>query len=432
MKPIVAIVGRPNVGKSRLFNRLIGYRKAIVDDRPGVTRDRHYAVAQWAGREFIAVDTGGIDFAPEAKIESKVTKQSLEAIGQADVVLCIFDGRAEPTSHDRELARQLQEIGKPVVFALNKIDVASHEDQIYTYYELGLNSVVHCSAEHGRNVDEVLEELSKHFPPEKELEEKTKGLHVTVLGRPNVGKSTLINKLAGSERVVAHELAGTTRDAIDVDIEFEGDHYVFIDTAGLRKSFRVDEKVEKVSAMKSLRTIDRSDVVCFLIDAQDGLTHKDLNLASFVNNEGKGIVLLVNKWDLIEEPWEEYVENIQIRLKELSHVPIIAISAKTGAHCLRIFKKIQHVHQVLNKKIPTTELNKFVKRAVEGHHLPVCKGKQINIYYATQTGSRPPTFMLFSNYPAAVPYTYRRYLMNRLAEEFNLQEVPIRLVFKKK
>ncbi|MFH1873950.1 MAG: ribosome biogenesis GTPase Der [Pseudomonadota bacterium] len=432
MKPIVAIVGRPNVGKSRLFNRLIGYRKAIVDDRPGVTRDRHYAVAEWAGREFIVVDTGGIDFAPEANIESKVTKQSLEAISQADVVLCLFDGRAEPTSHDRELARKLNETGKPIVFALNKIDTAGNEDQIYTYYELGLSSVVHCSAEHGRNVDAILEEVVKHFPPVQEDIEKAKGLRVTVLGRPNVGKSTLINRLAGSERVVAHELAGTTRDAIDVDIEFDSQHYVFIDTAGLRKSFRVDEKVEKVSAMKSLRTIDRSDVVCFLLDAQEGITHQDLSLAGFVNNEGKGLVLLVNKWDLVDTPWDEYVEGVQNRLKELFHVPILAISAKTGANCLRIFNRIQHVHQMLNTKISTAELNKFVKRAVEGHHLPVCKGKQINIYYATQTGTRPPTFTLFSNYPAAVPYIYRRYLMNRLAEEFNLQEVPVRLIFRKK
>ncbi|PIU58147.1 MAG: ribosome biogenesis GTPase Der, partial [Deltaproteobacteria bacterium CG07_land_8_20_14_0_80_38_7] len=265
MKSIVAIVGRPNVGKSSLFNRIVGWRKAIVNDAPGVTRDRHYSVADWCGREFIVVDTGGIDFAPEIDLESKVTKQSLEAISEADIVLCVFDGQVEPTSHDIELTRKLNKIGKPVIYAINKIDEAVHEGRKDCYYELGMDDFVMCSSEHGRNFDELLDKIIGYLPDEKEENKNKEALYVTVVGRPNVGKSTLINRLAGNERVIAHEMPGTTRDSIDVDIEFEGAHYVFVDTAGIRKSFKVHERVEKISAMKALRTVDRSEIICFLI-----------------------------------------------------------------------------------------------------------------------------------------------------------------------
>jgi GTP-binding protein len=432
MKPIVAIVGRANVGKSRLFNRLIGYRKALVDDSAGVTRDRHYAPADWAGHEFIAVDTGGIDLDPAADIEKKVTEQSLHAIAEADVVVCVLDSQVEPMPHDKELARKLKKIGKPVIFALNKTDLAQHESRAHEYQRMGAHPLVLVSAEHGRGVDDLLEEVVRHFPPRKKESPKIAGRRITVVGRPNVGKSTLINRLAGGERVIVHETAGTTRDAIDVDIEFEGRHYVFIDTAGVRKHFSVTEHIERFSAMRSLRTIDRSDIVIQLIDAADGLTHQDLNLAGFIYEQGKGMLLLVNKWDEIKIPWKDYEDEMRARLKELHDVSIFAISAKTGYHCLKIFEGIDKLSRALETKVSTSELNRILEDALAGHNLPAYRGKAVRVYYATQTGTRPPTFTLFANYPAAVPYAYRQYLIHRFQEALGVEGVPVRVIFRKK
>ncbi len=432
MKPIVAIIGRANVGKSRLFNRLIGYRKALVDDSAGVTRDRHYAPADWSGREFIAVDTGGIDIDPEADIERKITKQSLHAVSEADVVVCVFDGQIDPMPDDRELARRLKKIGKPVIFALNKIDKAQHEERAIEYRRMGVEPFVMVSAEHGRGVDDLLEEVVKHFPKDVMPAPKPAGPRVTVVGRPNVGKSTLINRLAGGERVIVHEKPGTTRDAIDVEIEFDGKQYVFIDTAGVRKHFSVGEHIERFSAMRSLRTIDRSDIVIQLIDATEGLTHQDLNLAGFVAEQGKGMILLVNKWDSMKVEWDEYEKNLRDCLKELRNMDISAISAKTGYHCLKIFEHIDVLDRALDKKVPTSELNRILERALSSHNLPAYKGKAVRVYYVTQTGTRPPTFTLFTNFPAAVPYAYRQYLIHSFQEALEVEGVPVKLIFRKK
>jgi len=432
MKPIVAIVGRANVGKSRLFNRLIGYRKALVDDTAGVTRDRHYANADWLGHEFIVVDTGGIDLDPTADIERKVTQQSLAAISEADVVICIFDGQVEPMPHDQELTRKLKKIGKPLIFALNKIDLAMHESGINEYQRMGVKPLVAVSAEHGRGVDELLDYVIAHFPKQVKESAKISAPRIAVVGRPNVGKSTLINRLAGSERVVVHEMPGTTRDAIDVEIEFGDKNYIFIDTAGVRKHFRVSEFIEKFSAMRSLRTIDRSDIVCQLIDANDGLTHQDLNLAGFVNEQGKGMILLVNKWDMIKKTWQDYELELRSRLRELQGIKIFCISAKTGYHCLKIFESIDQVNVLLERKIKTSELNKILEEALAGHNLPAYHGKAVRIYYGTQTGTRPPTFTFFANHPAAVPYAYRRYLIHQLQEAIGAEGIPVRVVFRKK
>lgn len=432
MKPIVAIVGRPNVGKSRLFNRLVGYRKALVNDTPGVTRDRHYSIADWRGREYIAVDTGGIDLDPRADIEHKITSQSLAAISEADVVICLFDGQTSPTPHDREVARKLQKVGKPIVFAVNKIDKATHENDAQEYYSLGINNLFMISSEHGRSVDELLDEVIGHFPKEQEEEIRKDMPRIAVVGRPNVGKSTLINRLAGSERVVVHEIPGTTRDAIDVEVEFEDHQYIFVDTAGIRRSFRIDEQVERYSAMKSLRAIDRSDVVCLLIDGPEGLTHQDLNLAGFINQEGKALLLLVNKWDLIKVPWEEYSGNLKMSLKELHDVTLLGISAKTGQNCLKIFEKISWLSRALSTQVATSKLNDIIEKALESHHLPVYRGKAVNIYYATQTGQRPPTFTFFVNYPEGIPDAYKRYLIHKIEEALGIKGIPIRLFFRKR
>jgi len=432
MKPIVAIVGRANVGKSRLFNRLIGFRKAIVDDAPGITRDRHYAFADWCGKEFIVVDTGGIDLDPAADMERSITAQSMTAIAEADVIICVFDGQIEPMPHDRELARKLKKIGKPVVFAINKIDEALHEANKQYYERIGVDPLVTISAEHGRGVDDLLENVISHFPPVIEKPKKTDALRIAVVGRPNVGKSTLINRLAGSERVVVHEKPGTTRDAIDVDIELEDRHYVFIDTAGVGKHFRVGEKVEKVSALRSFHTIDRSDIVCQLIDATEGLTHQDLNLAGFIREEGKGMLLLINKWDQMKVSWEDFAEDMRYRLKELQDIPFFGISAKTGYHCLKIFEGIDQINKDLDRRVSTSELNRILEEALASHNLPAYRGKAVRIYYATQTGTRPPAFTLFVNYPAAVPYAYRKYLMHKFAEALGIRGVPVKVICRKK
>lgn len=432
MKPIVAIVGRANVGKSRLFNRLVGFRKAIVDDMAGVTRDRHYAFADWRGRDFIVIDTGGIDLDPVADMERRITGQSLAAVSEADVIVCVFDGQIEPMPHDRELVRKLKKIGKPVIFAVNKIDLAQHEDHLLDYKRGGAESVIAVSAEHGRGVDDLLEELIRYFPPEEKAAPKTDAPRIAVVGRPNVGKSTLINRLAGGERVIVHEMPGTTRDSIDVEIEFDGRNYIFIDTAGVSKHYRAGEKLEKFSAMRSFHTIDRSDVVCQLFDASEGLTHQDLNLAGFVHEEGKGMLLIANKWDLVKTPWETFIKETRSRLKELHAVPIFGISAKTGYHCLKIFEGLDRLNRSMETKVATSELNRVLQRSLAEHNLPAHRGKAVRIYYATQTGVRPPTFTLFVNYPAAVPYTYRRYLMHRFAEAFEIEGVPVKIICRKK
>ncbi|MFA4874111.1 MAG: ribosome biogenesis GTPase Der, partial [bacterium] len=296
MKPLIAIVGRPNVGKSRFFNRLVGQRRAIVSDVPGVTRDRHYAPAEWAGREYIAIDTGGLDLEPAADLEHEISKQSMRAIEDADAVICLFDGQKDPTSSDRDVVNALRAVKKPIIFAVNKVDEPTHEERLREFYELGLKELFACSAEHGRGVDDVLDELWRRLPPsEAPSDQPSKGTMVAVVGRPNVGKSTLINRLAGEQRVVVHEKPGTTRDSIDVEIDFGGSAYTLIDTAGVKKRWSVSEPLEKFTAIRSLRTIDRASIVLQLIDGAEGMTKQDLHLSEFVREQGKGLIILVNK-----------------------------------------------------------------------------------------------------------------------------------------
>jgi GTPase len=433
MKPLIAIVGRPNVGKSRLFNRLVGSRRAIVADVPGVTRDRHYAPGEWAGREFIAIDTGGLDLDPAADLEHEISRQSLRAIEEADLVLCLFDGQHLPTASDREVVRALRRISKPVFFAVNKIDEAVHEERLREYHELGVGELFAVSAEHGRGVDDLLEAMLDRLPPDDAGPiEPTMGLRVAVVGRPNVGKSTLVNRLAGEPRVVVHESAGTTRDAIDVEIDFEDQQYVFIDTAGVKRRWGVAERLEKFTAMRSLRTIDRASVVLLLLDGEEGLTKQDLHLTGFVREQGKGLILLVNKWDLVQEAWEAYGQRLTDALGEMRDLPMLPISASTGENCLKIFRAITTLERGLAAKISTSALNRIMEEALARHHLPVHRGKQVRIYYATQVGTHPPTVVLFSNFPAAVPYTYRRYLIHCLQEAIGVAGVPVRLVCRRK
>lgn len=433
MKPIIAIVGRPNVGKSRLFNRIVGQRRAIVADEPGVTRDRHYADADWCGKQFIAVDTGGLDLDPRADLEGEVSKQSLLAIEEADVVVCIFDGQRDPTPDDYDVIAMMRKAHKPVIYAVNKVDEAVHETMLGTYYEAGVTELIAVSAEHGRGVDELLERMAQLMPKTAGAQEDAARTHpIAVVGRPNVGKSTLINRLAGENRVVAHEIAGTTRDAIDVEIEFEGRVHTFIDTAGVKKRWGISERLEKFTAMRSLRTIDRSHLVIQLIDGREGLTKQDMHLTGFVAEEGKGLILLVNKWDLMNKDWKDFEDDLRHDLGQLGDVPILPVSAKTGYGCLKIFSELAKMEDGLAARVGTSQLNRILEDALARHHLPSHKGKQVTINYATQTGTHPPTFVLFSNFPAAVPYTYRRYLMNRIKEAIGVKGVPVRVVCRRK
>ncbi len=433
MKPLVAIVGRANVGKSRIFNRLVGYTRAIVHDRSGVTRDRHYAPADWCGREFVVIDTGGIELDPRADLERHVTTQSLKAIDEADVIVCLFDGQHPPTPEDEEIVRVLRRSRKPIVWTINKIDHAENELQVAEFARLGLDPLIMVSAEHGRSVDDMLDQIVAHFPEVHADEGKERaGLRVSVIGKPNVGKSTLINRLCGSDRVVAHEMPGTTRDAIDVEVEFEGANYVFVDTAGVKRGWKMSEQLEKFTSLRSLRTVERSQIVCQLIDAQEQLTKQDLTLAGFVLEEGKGLILLVNKWDLMRTDWKDYEEELKDRLKEFAHVPVVCISAATGYHCLKVFEAINRLNHALGRRLTTSEVNRVIEQALAEHHLPAFKGREVRINYATQTGVYPPTFALFSNYPAAVPYTYRKYLMHRFQAALGSDEVPVRVVCKRK
>lgn len=430
MHPIVAIVGRPNVGKSRLFNRMVGRRRAIVHDMPGVTRDRHYAQGEWCGREFLAVDTGGLELEPSADLEKSVTDQSLMAIEEADVIVCVFDSSEEPGVAEQEVVEMLRKSSKPVVYAVNKVDDAVHESRLNPYYEFGVVPIFAVSAEHGRGVDDMLDEVVKLLPEPMSIPEKREGTTIAVVGRPNVGKSTIINRFAGEERVVAHEVAGTTRDSIDVEIEFDGKKYIFIDTAGVKKHYMVSERVEKFTAMRSLRTVDRADIVCQLIDGAEGLTKQDMHLTSFILEEGKGVVYLVNKWDLLGSDWEEYEKRLRKGLGDMHDISILPISALTGMNCLKVFSRIEELSVALGKRLSTSELNRVLERAIEEHHLPVYRNKQVKIYYASQVDTFPPTFLLYTNYPEAMPAAYRKYLKRRFQEALGVKGLPVRIVCK--
>ena len=434
MKSIVAIVGRANVGKSRLFNRLVGHTSAIVNDLSGVTRDRHYGSADWLRHEFIVVDTGGIDLDPELDIEKYVSSQSMKAIEEADVILMVFDGQEDLTAIDYEIVEKLRKAKSPVVIAINKIDDLRHEDRLGTFHSLGIEPVLPISAEHGRGVDDLLEEVVKHFPaPVEAKPEELATNRIAIIGRPNVGKSTFINRIAGEDRVVVHETAGTTRDSIDVDVEFDNEKYTLVDTAGIKKGYRVSRQLEKYTAIRSLRAMDKSKIVCQLIDGSEGLTRQDLNLAGYTREQGKGLVLFVNKWDLMADTsWEDYLDQLRHDLKELKDIPICRISAQTGLGCTRMFGAIKQVNEMLSKRLSTAELNRVMETALQNHHLPVNRGKQVRVYYSTQTDTHPPTFMLFANRPQGIVFSYRRYLAKQLSEAMGVKGIPIKLIIRKK
>ena len=434
MQPIIAIIGRPNVGKSRLFNRIAGKRKAIVANTPGVTRDRHYANVEWDSREFIIVDTGGMVPSSSDGLEASVTEQSHAAIDEADVIICVFDAHAGLNADDREIVNELRVASKPVIFTVNKIDDPDKSDLMYAFYELGIKKPIALSAEHGYGIDELLDSVIELSPKDDESDDKSvsDGISVAVIGRPNVGKSTLINRLSGGVRVVANEMPGTTRDAIDVEIIFESNKYIFIDTAGIRRKKSPAEHLENFTSMNSLRTVDRADIVILIIDGIDGMTRQDLNLISFSREQGKAVIVAVNKWDKIKLDWNEYEESVKNAIGELKETPMLCISAKTGYNCLSVFAEVRKIYGMMGKKIKTAELNKILQSAIEAHNLPVYRGRQVRLYYMAQVDVYPPRFLIFCNYPSAISGSYRKYLAKKFSEAIGMCGIPIRVSYKKK
>jgi GTPase len=434
--PVLAIVGRPNVGKSTLFNKLLGERKAIVDDSPGVTRDRNYGEAEWAGRKFQLIDTGGLNTDAEAGLEESVQKQSRLALREADVILFLFDGKGGLNPLDREAVGLLRKEDKPVLFAVNKIDSRQRADNLYEFYALGIDPLFSISAEHGLGISDLMDEVVQQFPNAEESDEKTEEkapLRISVVGRPNVGKSTLINRLLGFERSVVDSTPGTTRDALDTPFKLEGEPCLLVDTAGIRRKARINDRLERFSVSHSLRSVDRGDLVIHILDGVEGVTDQDAQILSYACQRGKALLLAVNKWDVVSKNGadvDSYREEVYHQLSFLDFVPVAFISASTGYGVRRMLETAGGVLRAYGKKVSTSAMNQALQRIVRAHAAPLSQGKPVKFYYGTQTGTRPPTFTLFVNTPQAVPESYQRYLIHQLREHLALEYVPIRLVLR--
>ena len=448
--PIVAIVGRPNVGKSTLFNRLVGERRAIVDDLPGVTRDRNYAEADWSGRKYLLVDTGGLDSDSDGNLEASVQSQSRLAVAEADVVVFLFDGKGGLNPLDREAVDFLRRAQKPVLYAVNKLDSRQRADNLYEFYGLGIERLYSISAEHGLGVGELFDDVSQHFPPlpadspsdkpeddepeDTEPETKTiEPLRVAVVGRPNVGKSTLINRLLGFERSVVDATPGTTRDSLDTPFELLGEPCVLIDTAGIRRKARIDDRIERFSVSQSLKAVERGDLIIHVIDGPENVTDQDAQILSYAVERGKALLLAVNKWDLVSKHSSDvrkYREEVNYRLSFLDFAPITFISAATGFGVRKMLETGARVVRAYRRKVSTSKLNQALQRIVTAHTVPLFRGRSVKFYYGTQTGTKPPTFTFFVNIPDAVPTSYQRYLTGQLREHLGLDHAPIRLFFR--
>ena len=435
--PVLAIVGRPNVGKSTLFNKLLRERKAIVGDSPGVTRDRNYGEAEWSGKKFQLIDTGGLDTEANAGLEESVQRQSRLALSEADVVLFLFDGKDGLNPSDRDAVDLLRRQEKAVFFAVNKIDSRQRSDNLYEFYALGIDPLFSISAEHGLGIPDLMDEIVRQFPSAEisgdEPEHKKARLRISVIGRPNVGKSTLINRLLGFERSVVASTPGTTRDALDTPFELEGEPCLLVDTAGIRRKARINDLLERFSVNHSLRSVDRGDLVIYLLDGVEGVTDQDAQILSYASERGKALVLAVNKWDVASKNGadvESYRKEVYHQLSFLDFVPVIFISAVTGYGVRRMLNAASRVLQAYDRKISTSLVNQVLQRTTRAHPAPLVQGKPVKFYYGTQTGTCPPTFTLFVNRPKAVPQSYQRYLIHQLRAELALECVPIQLVLR--
>ena len=435
-RPLVAIVGRPNVGKSMLFNRLVGKRLSIVEDTPGVTRDRLYAECEWCGRKFDMVDTGGIEPSTDSEILLFMREQAQIAINAADVIVLVTDIRTGVTAADKEVANMLLRSRKPVILAVNKADSTGAEDPaVYEFYELGLGDPISVSAIHGHGTGELLDACLAHFPPQEEEEEEDDSIKVAVIGKPNVGKSSLINRILGEKRVIVSDMAGTTRDAVDTPFENDKGKYVFIDTAGIRRKSKVDERVEKFSVMRAQLAIERADVCVIMLDARDGVTDQDTKIAGLAHEAGKASIIVVNKWDLVEKEtgtMEKMRKDIMRDLSFMSYAPILFISAATGQRTDRLFELINYVNDQSSLRISTGMLNDVLADAQARVQPPTDKGRRLKIYYMTQTGVKPPNFVIFCNSRELFHFSYQRYIENQIRSVFGLEGTPVRIVIRQK
>ncbi len=435
-RPLVAIVGRPNVGKSMLFNRLVGQRLSIVEDTPGVTRDRLYAECEWCGRTFDIVDTGGIEPSTDSEILLFMREQAQIAIDAATVIILVTDIRTGVTAADKDVANMLLRSRKPVVLAVNKADSTGITDPaVYEFYSLGLGDPIPVSAIHGHGTGDLLDECMKYFPEEAEDEEEEDLIRVAIIGKPNVGKSSLVNHILGEKRVIVSDVAGTTRDAVDSVYENQFGRYMFIDTAGIRRKSRVDERVEKFSVMRAQLAIERADVCLIMIDARDGVTEQDTKIAGMAHEAGKASIVIVNKWDLVEKEtgtMEKMRKDVMRDLSFMSYAPILFISALTGQRTNRIFELINFVNDQSNMRITTGMLNNVLADAQARVQPPTDKGRRLKIYYMTQTGIKPPTFVIFCNSRELFHFSYQRYLENQIRAVFGLEGTPIRIIIRQK
>lgn len=435
-KSTVAIVGRPNVGKSTLFNRLVGGRRAIVEGEPNVTRDRIYGETEWQGRKFDVIDTGGLVLHDSDKIKNKIKYQAELAMEEADTILFVVDSRSGMTAVDQDIAQLLYRTNKEVILVVNKVEDFSNQEEIsWEFYSLGFGDPILISAEHGKNTGELLDNITSKLPEVEEEDSDDDKINIAVIGKPNVGKSSLINHLIGRDRVIVSDMPGTTRDAVDTLIKWNDINFNFIDTAGLRRKSKVKEDVEYYSNLRALKSVDRSDAVLMMIDAQEGVTDQDKKIAGYAHDEGKAMVIAINKWDLMEKDtntMENYTDEVYYQLKFLNYVPVTYISALTGERIDELLSLLDYVVDQSNLRIKTGILNEVITEAVQLREPPSKKGKRLKIYYATQVGIKPPTFVLFVNNPELMHFAYQRYLENVLREAFGYVGNPMNFKLKQR
>lgn len=434
-RPIVAVVGRPNVGKSTLFNKLAGKRIAIVEDTPGVTRDRNYTEAEWLNKYFTLIDTGGIEPVSEDIILSQMRNQAHLAMEMAHVILFVVDAKAGLTADDREIAQMLRKTKKPVLLVLNKVDNKNRPDNFYDFYELGLGEPLEISASIGLGIGDLLDEIIGNFPEGLDTEYNEDVIKVAIVGKPNAGKSSILNNILGEERVIVSPIAGTTRDAIDTYFEDKEDKYLLIDTAGIRRKSRVDDNIEKYSVLRSFAAVERADVALIVIDAAEGVTEQDTKVAGAAHDEGKASIFVINKWDLIEKDdktMNKYIKEIRDMFPFMLYAPILFVSAKTNQRMNKILETIKIISNEHSKRIPTGTLNDVIGEAVLLNQPPSDKGRRLKIYYGTQTYVKPPNFTLFINDKELTHFSYQRYLENKIRENFGFEGTPIRFNYREK
>lgn len=435
-RPVVAIVGRPNVGKSTLFNKLVGARLSIVDDKPGVTRDRIYGDCEWLGHRFLLVDTGGIEPRADDVILSQMRAQANIAIATADVIVMVTDLRSGVVATDQDVANMLQKSGKPVILCVNKCDsVGAPDPEFYEFYNLGMGDPIAVSAVHGHGTGDLLDAVIAYFPPESEEEEEDDTIKVAVIGKPNVGKSSLINRISGQERAIVSDIAGTTRDATDTRIENQYGKFTFIDTAGIRRKSKVTDAIEKYSIIRARTAVERANVCVIMIDATEGFTEQDSKVAGIALDQGKGCIVVVNKWDAVEKDgntMREYKEKLAVDFAFMKFAPFVFISAKTGQRVDRLFEQIAYVYAQSTMRISTGKLNEILGAATARVQPPTDKGKRLKIYYMTQASVCPPTFVFFVNNAQLFHFSYQRYLENQIREVFGLEGTPVRFIIRER